>query len=262
MKVLMIGDICGKLGCEALLQTLPSLKRSHSIDLVIANGENAAEGNGILPSNADLLFSAGVDVITGGNHTIRRMEIYPKLEENPFLLRPANLPDSVPGSGYVLVDLGYTTVAVINLLGVVYTENADCPFRTADRLLERAKQDGAGVIILDFHGEATSEKRAIGFYLDGKVTAVVGTHTHVQTADEQILPEGTAYITDLGMTGVKQSVLGVDKDIIIKRMRDKLPLRFQNASGQVELNGCIITIDHKQKKATAIERITMLCGKN
>lgn len=262
MKVLMIGDVCGKLGCEALLKTLPTLKKEQGIDLVIANGENSAEGNGILPGSAELLFTAGVDVITGGNHTIRRMEIFPLLEENPFILRPANFPNSLPGGGYALVDLGYTTVAVINLLGVVYTENVDCPFRTADHLLERARQDGAGIILVDFHGEATSEKRAMGFYLDGKVTAMVGTHTHVQTADAQILPDGTAYMTDLGMTGVKQSVLGVDKEIIIKRMRDKLPLRFQNATGSVELNGCIISVDHKQKNATDIKPISLLCSKN
>ncbi len=262
MKVLLMGDICGRLSCEALLKKLPNLKKEYNIDLVIANGENASEGNGILPSSADNLFAAGVDVITGGNHTIRRMEIFPVLEENPFLLRPANLPDSLPGAGYVLVDLGYITVAVINILGVVYTENADCPFRTADRLLEQAKKDGAGLIFVDFHAEATSEKRALGFYLDGKATCVFGTHTHVQTADEQLLPEGTAYITDIGMTGVKQSVLGVDKEIVIKRMRDKLPLRFQNAVGEVEINGCVVTVDKKEKKAISIERISILCGKN
>lgn len=255
MKVLAIGDVYGKYGCETVLSRLPKIKRDNNIDFVIANGENSAEGNGILPASADILFKSGVDVITGGNHTLRRREIYSVLEENDFLLRPANMPSSVPGKGYTVVDLGYTSVAVINILGVVYMESMACPFETADKLVEAAKEEGAKIIIVDFHAEATSEKRAMGFYLDGKVTALFGTHTHIPTADAQILPFGTAYITDIGMTGVKQSVLGTEKDIVISKMKDKLPLKFRGAEGECELSGCIIEIDNVTKKAVNIELI-------
>lgn len=255
MRVLTIGDVCGKLGCEYLLKKLSFIKNKYNIDVVIANGENSAEGNGILPSSAELLFSAGVDVITGGNHSIRRTEIYDMLETNDFVLRPANLPDSIAGKGITYIDLGYTNIAVINLLGVVYMENMDCPFKTADKLIKIAQDNGSKIIFVDFHAEATSEKRALGFYLDGRVSAVFGTHTHIQTADQQILPLGTGYITDIGMTGVKQSVLGVDKNIIIGKLKDKLPTKFKNAVGDVELNGCIFTVDKNTGLTTEVERI-------
>lgn len=255
MNILAIGDICGKAGCETILRQLPQIKREEKIDLVIANGENSAEGNGILPSSADVLFSAGVDVITGGNHTLRRKEIFPLLEENEFLLRPANLPNAVPGKGITLVDMGYTTVAVISLLGVVSMENMACPFETADRMIALAEENGAKLIFVDFHAEATSEKRALGFYLDGRVTALFGTHTHVQTADEQILPGGSGYITDLGMTGVKNSVLGVETEIIIRRMKDKICDKFKNAVGETELCGCIFSADPKTGRVTSVKRL-------
>ena len=254
MKVLAIGDVFGKAGCDFLLKKLPIIKKEHSIDLVIANGENSAEGNGILPGSAEMLFSAGVDVITGGNHSLRRREIYEVLDENPFLIRPANLPKSVPGTGITYVDMGYTTVAVINILGVVYMESLACPFETADKLIAEAKDNGAKIIIVDFHAEATSEKRALGFYLDGKVSCVFGTHTHIQ-ADEQIFPRNTGYITDLGMTGVIDSVLGVDKNIIIQKMKDKLPVKFYNAVGECSLNGCIFEIDKSTGFTTSVKRI-------
>lgn len=255
MKILAIGDVCGRFGCEAVLNRLPKIKKDLNIDLVIANGENSAEGNGILPGSADLLFKAGVDVITGGNHSLRRKEIFPLLEENDFLLRPANFPASVPGKGITVVDLGYTTVAVINILGVVYMESMACPFETADKMIEKAKNMGAKIILVDLHAEATSEKRAMGFYLDGKVSALFGTHTHVPTADAQLLPLGTAYITDIGMTGVKHSVLGTDKDIVISKMKDKLPLKFRGAEGECELSGCVIEIDKATGKAISIELV-------
>lgn len=257
MKILAIGDIFGKHGCDFLIKKLPNIKKEYSIDLVIANGENSAEGNGILPSSAELLFAAGVDVITGGNHTIRRREIYDMLDENDFLLRPANLPSSIPGCGITYVDLGYTTVAVINLLGVVYLESLACPFETADKLINQAKENGAKIIVVDFHAEATSEKRALGFYLDGRVSCIFGTHTHVQTSDEQILPNNTGYITDIGMTGVVDSVLGVEKEIIIKKMKDKLPVKFYGATGKCELNGCIFEIDKSTGFTTSIQRINI-----
>lgn len=255
MKILTIGDVYGKLGCEFLLKNLSKIKREHNIDVVIANGENSAEGNGILPGSAEMLFAAGVDVITGGNHSLRRREIYPILDENPFVLRPANLPSSAPGKGITYIDLGYTSVAVINILGVVYLESMSCPFETADKLIAEAKENGAKIIVVDFHAEATSEKRALGFYLDGKVSCVFGTHTHIQTADEQILPQNTGYITDIGMTGVIDSVLGVDKNIIIQKLKDKMPVKFYNASGDCELNGCIFEIDKSSGLTTSVQRI-------
>lgn len=255
MKILAIGDVFGKSGCDFLLKKLPTLKKEHAIDLVIANGENSAEGNGILPSSAETLFAAGVDVITGGNHTLRRKEIFNMLEENEFLLRPANLPSSIPGKGITYVDLGYTIVAVINILGVVYLESLSCPFETADKLINEAKQNGAKIIVVDFHAEATSEKRALGFYLDGKVSCIFGTHTHVQTSDEQILPNNTGYITDIGMTGVIDSVLGVEKSIIIQKMKDKLPVKFYGATGDCELNGCIFDVDKSTGFTKSVQRI-------
>ncbi len=247
MKILCIGDVVGNLGCDFLRAKLPEIKRQHGIDFCIVNGENSAEGNGILPSSAEHIFASGADVITGGNHTIRRREIYDVLEENSCLLRPANLPSSVPGKGIAICDLGHTIVAVINLLGTVYMESMDNPFFCADSLINEAKAEGAKIIIVDFHAEATSEKRAMGYYLDGKVTALFGTHTHVQTNDSQILPEGTAYITDVGYVGAKHSILGVDKDIAISKMKDKLPVRFKNAEGDAILSGVIIETERSGK---------------
>lgn len=257
MKILAIGDVYGKIGCDFLLKKLPNIKREYAIDLVIANGENSAEGNGILPSSAEMLYSAGVDVITGGNHSLRRKEIYNLLEESPFLLRPANFPNSAPGTGITYVDMGYTTVAVINVLGVVYLESMACPFETCDKLICEAKHNGAKIIIIDFHAEATSEKRALGFYLDGRASCIFGTHTHIQTSDEQILPSGTGYITDLGMTGVYDSVLGVDKNIIIQKLKDKLPVKFYGATGDAELNGCIFDVDKSTGLTKSIQRISL-----
>lgn len=255
MKILAIGDVFGKYGCDFLLKNLSKIKKENNIDLVIANGENSAEGNGILPCSADTLFTAGVDVITGGNHTLRRKEIYTMLEENPYLLRPANLPNSVPGKGITYVDMGYTTVAIINVLGVVYLENMACPFETVDKLVLDSKKNGAKIIIVDIHAEATSEKRALGFYLDGRVSCVFGTHTHIQTADEQILPNGTGYITDIGMTGVYDSVLGVDKNIIIQKMKDKMPIKFYSAVGETEFDGCIFDVDKSTGLTNSVQRI-------
>ena len=255
MKILFIGDVVGSGGCEILLKKLPELKKRENIDLTIVNGENSADGNGIIPSSAENIFSAGADVITGGNHTFRRREIYEKLDSDEYMVRPANMPKTLPGAGLTYVDMGHTTVAVINLLGTVYMESADSPFFKADELIAEAKKNGAEIILVDFHAEATSEKRALGFYLDSRVTAVVGTHTHVQTADEQILEGGTAYITDLGMTGTINSVLGIKKEIAIQKMRDKLPVRFQNETGKCRINGCIVEVDRNTKKAVSITRI-------
>lgn len=255
MNILCIGDVCGSVGTDYLMRTLPNLKREKKIDFVIANGENSADGNGIIPHSAERLFAAGVDVITGGNHTFRRKEIFDYLAENEYLLRPANMPKSAPGRGYGLFDCGRAFVGVINLLGTTYMESMDCPFRTAKELVNQLKSKGAKIILVDFHAEATSEKRALGFFLDGEVSAVFGTHTHVQTADEQILENGTGYITDLGMTGPCHSVLGVKPEIVISKFTDRLPVRFDLASGECKLNAVLFSIDNGSGKTTNIERI-------
>ncbi len=259
MKILAIGDVCGSRGCERLLQLLPKLKKEYGVDFTIVNGENSADGNGISPTSADMIFAAGADVITGGNHTLRRRDIHNLLDENERLLRPDNLPEAEFGQGYCLVDMGYCSVAVLNLSGTVYLEKlaAENPFIAAEKLLERAKSDGANFILLDFHAEATSEKRAMGLYLDGKVTAVVGTHTHVQTNDAEILENGTAYITDLGMTGPSNSVLGVDPAIIIDRLKNHTTGRFMLADTPSTLEGVLITADKKTGLATEIEIINI-----
>lgn len=257
MKVLAVGDVFGDIGCEALRERLPACKRDMGIDLVIANGENSAGTNGILPRTAEHLFTSGVDVITGGNHTLHLSESYNLLNENERVLRPANMPDVSPGHGMVYVDMGYCTVAVINLIGVLYLRSFDSPFQTADRLVNEAKSNGANVIIIDFHAEATSEKRALGFYLDGRISALFGTHTHVATADEQILPHGTGYISDIGMSGPVNSVLGADPAMAVERFLTAAPVRFKPADGPCAVNGCVFDIDIHSGKTVSIERVSL-----
>ena len=216
MRIFCIGDVVGSVGCRFLRSKLPALKRVKGIDLVICNGENSADGNGLTPSAAQFLFDSGVDAITLGNHAFRRKEVFEVLDSNPFIARPANFPDgAAPGHGVINIDTGRRVVSVINLMGNMYLESGlDCAFDVIDRALTQAE---GRIILVDFHAEATSEKRAMGYYLDGKVSAVFGTHTHVQTSDAQVLPNGTGYITDLGMTGTVHSVLGVKTDIIINK---------------------------------------------
>ena len=246
MKILTLGDVCAPDGVKALVKALPLIKRELGADAVIVNGENSARGNGISLSSADDIFAAGADVITGGNHTLRHREIHNALDENPFLLRPHNL-DTPYGSGYCLLDKGKALIAVINLIGRVYLDSVQAtnPFLAADELICKAKQDGANIILVDFHAEATSEKRALGFYLDGKVTAVFGTHTHVQTADAGVLENGTGYVTDLGMSGVENSVLGVKKEIIINRLRNGDTSKFEFEQGNCLICGCLFEADPK-----------------
>ena len=259
MRLLAVGDVCGSIGCDAIKRILPRLKKSKNIDMVVINGENSADGNGITPESADFLFACGADVITGGNHSFRRKQIYDYLDQNEFLLRPYNLPEAENGKGICFVDLGYVTAAVINLSGKIYLEKlgASCPFKAADELIEKARDAGAKIIAVDFHAEATSEKRALALYLDGKISAFFGTHTHVQTADEQILGGGTGYITDLGMTGPINSVLGVKSEIIINRLKDGDPSKFELADGECMLCGCIFDIDTKNGRTVGIERIAI-----
>ncbi len=258
MKLLLIGDVVGKVGRRALRQTLPALVGGEEIDLVVANGENAAGGIGITVRTAEEIFQAGVDCITTGNHVWKKKEITGYLEAEPRIVRPANYPPGVPGRGGALIETkGGVPVGVINLQGRVFMQPIDCPFRVALREVEWLKPR-AKVIIVDFHAEATSEKIALGWFLDGKVSAVVGTHTHVQTADERILPGGTAYITDLGMTGPTDSVIGMRREGIIARFLDGLPQPFEVAGNGVELQGVVVEIA-ETGQATTIRRIRTAC---
>lgn len=257
MRLLAIGDVCGAVGCDTVYRKLPLIKKENRIDAVIINGENSAAGNGITRQTAEFLFACGADIITGGNHSLRRREVYDFLDSSEYLLRPHNLPDNPAGKGYCLADFGSFSLAVINLSGVIYLERvgASNPFACADMLIEKARNDGADIIVVDFHAEATSEKRALGLYLDGRVSVFFGTHTHIQTADNCILPKGTGYITDLGMTGPKNSVLGVKSEIIINRLKSNDMSKFEFAEGEGQLNGCIFEIDKNTKKTVYTERI-------
>lgn len=252
MNILMVGDVVGTAGCEFLRSHLPTLKKTYNIDLCIVNGENSADSNGITPGSALHIMTSGADVITTGNHVFHRKEIYNFLDDNPNVLRPANFPEQVPGNGYYIVDTGRTQVCVVNLMGTVYMDALDNPFLKMNKILSEV---GNCTVIVDFHAEATSEKKALGYYLDGKVAAVCGTHTHVQTADEQILPKGTAFITDLGMTGPSVSILGVDSKPVIQRFLTKMPARFTPAPGPCTLNGVILDIVDKTHLANSIKRI-------
>lgn len=257
MNILAIGDIVGSNGCKFVRSKLSDLKKEKQIDMVIANGENSADGNGITPFSMDYLFKSGVDVITTGNHAFRRKEIYDVFDQEEYLIRPANYPESsTPGKGYCIFDMGKFSVCVINLLGLIYLDSLECPFNTIDKILDETKD--IKIKILDLHAEATSEKRAFGFYLDGKISAMFGTHTHVQTADETILEKGTGYITDVGMTGAIDSVLGVKPESIIKRMRTKLPVRFEFSKGSSMMNAILYSIDEDTGKTVKIERLNIL----
>ena len=253
MNILMIGDVVGESGCEKLRRHLPSLKREFGAQLTIVNGENSAKGNGITPDSADHIFQSGADVITGGNHSFRRREMYDRYTTDPFVLRPANYPDSAPGSGLCIVDKGRYQIGVISLMGQVYLPATRCPFSLAEELIAQAKEQGCKIIVVDIHAEATSEKKALAYELDGKVTAVVGTHTHVRTADARLMQKGTAYITDVGMCGPFESVLGVCPSQSIALLKDKLPVRFTEAQGDCQLDGVVITVDDATGKATAIQ---------
>lgn len=238
-----------------LTEKLDSLVDQHQVDFVVANGENAAAGFGLTTDVVSQLFKEGVDVLTSGNHIWDKKEIFPQLDQDERLLRPANYPEDLPGQGVGFYRTpGGVSVAVINLEGRVFMNNLECPFRTADRLLDQIK-DQAKVIFVDFHAEVTSEKQALGFYLDGRVSAVVGTHTHVQTADETILPGGTAYLTDAGMTGARDAVIGMRKEGALDRFLTQLPARLEVAKGDPALCGALVDIDESTGKARSIERV-------
>jgi metallophosphoesterase (TIGR00282 family) len=251
MRVLFIGDIVGAPGRQIVQDRLADIVAQRQIDLVIANGENSASGFGITPRLADELLGMGIEVLTGGNHSWDRKEILDYLPHQPRLLRPGNFPEGTPGTGtYVGTAKNGVKFAILNLQGRVFMTPIDDPFRKADAELARLPPDVAFVLV-DMHAETTSEKVAMGWYLDGRVTAVVGTHTHVATADEHVLPQGTAYITDVGMTGPHGGVIGMDKDGIIKKFLDALPARFEVASGDVQMNCVLIETDDDGERNSA-----------
>jgi len=257
LRIIFIGDLVGKPGRQYLLDHLPDLKREVKADLVIANGENAAGGAGITEKVYQEIRKSGVDLITGGNHIWDQKDVYNFIDREERMLRPANYPaETTPGRGALLLKMksGKKKAAVINLMGRVFMQAVDCPFRKVDREIEAIK-DETQIIIVDFHAEATSEKQAMGWYLDGRVSAVIGTHSHVQTADERILNKGTAYITDVGMVGLYDSILGVDKHEPLQIFLTQQPQRFSISKGKVLFNAVLIEVDDQSGRAINIERI-------
>jgi metallophosphoesterase (TIGR00282 family) len=255
LRILFIGDIVGSLGRQIVANRLADVVEARQVDLVIANGENAASGFGITPRLAEEMFAAGVEVLTGGNHIWDRKEILDYIPGQPRLLRPANFPATSPGSGlYIGAARNGVPYAVLNLQGRVFMASSDCPFRAADREIARIPAS-VRVILVDIHAETTSEKEAMGWYLDGRVSAVLGTHTHVATADEKILPGGTAFQTDVGMTGPHNGVIGMEKTAILRKFLEGLPTRFDVASGDVQMNTVLLDIDEATGRALSIERL-------
>lgn len=253
LNILMIGDIVGRPGRVAAKHFLH--ENAQHYDFIIANGENAAGGNGITLDILHDLYNSSVDFFTMGNHVWDKREILQFIQHEPNLIRPANYPPDTPGRGFNVIKLQKNIkIGIVNLSGRVYLQPLDCPFRIADQLIDEIRHE-TPVIIVDFHAEATSEKVAFGWYFDGRVSAVIGTHTHIQTADERVLPKGTGYITDVGMTGPHNSVLGVDKEIVIQKFLTQLPVRFEIADGDMQFNGVSLQIDENNGKCTKITRI-------
>jgi len=259
VKLLFIGDIIGKPGRQVISRELHRLVDRYMVDLVIANGENAAGGFGITEDTANELYKCGIDVLTSGNHIWDKKDSLSFINRAEKLLRPANYPDGTPGRGSALfTTAGGAKVAVLNLEGRVFMNNLECPFRTADREISQLYAE-TPIIFVDFHAEATSEKASLGWYLDGRVSALIGTHTHIQTADERILPGGTAYLTDAGMTGGFDSVIGVKKEEAITKFLSQLPVKFDVAKNNLRLNGVVVVVDEQTGKALSIERINICC---
>jgi hypothetical protein len=259
VNILFIGDVIGKPGRQAVSRELHRLVDQYRLDLVIANGENAAGGFGITEETAKDLFKSGINFLTSGNHIWDKKDSLEFITREERLLRPANYPPGTAGRGSAVVRTpGGAKVGVLNLEGRVFMNNLDCPFRTADREVARLREE-TPIIFVDFHAEATSEKTSLGWYLDGRVSALVGTHTHVQTADERILPGGTAYLTDAGMTGAFDSVIGVRKDEPIEKFLTQVPVKFEIAKNNLRLNGVVITVDEGSGRAVGIERVNLEC---
>lgn len=262
MRILFIGDIVGAPGRAAVEAIVPKLKKREGVDFVIGNGENVAAGSGVTPALADQLFEDGINVITSGDHIWKRKEMVAELGADKRLLRPANYPPGSPGYGYGVFESSAgagPSVGVINLVGRVFMQAVECPFRVAREIVDKIRSK-ARIIIVDMHAEATSEKIALGYYLDGQVSAILGTHTHVQTADEKILPGGTAFISDAGMTGPFDGVIGRKKEQIINRFLTQLPMKFEMAEGDVQLHGVIIDVDDKTGRANSIKRVQEKLG--
>jgi len=255
-NVLMLGDICSEIGRQAVIDNIKKLRETENIAFVVAQAENIAAGYGITPKLANELLEAGIDCITLGDHFLDRKDIVPMLESEPRLLRPANFHPDVPGKGARVYDNNQIKISVISLLGRVFLKPINCPFERALAEIENIKKE-TPIIFIDFHAEATAEKKAMGWFLDGKLSGVIGTHTHVQTADEQILPAGTAYITDIGMCGAMDSVLGMRIDLSVKKLLYSIPLRLQPAKDNVHINGVIVTVDADSGKALAIKRLDL-----
>ncbi len=254
INILFLGDVIGSAGRKALASALPILKNKYKSDIIIINGENSAGGFGITPAVANSLYLMGVNIITSGNHIWDKKEVYDLLAKDHNILRPANYPAGVPGKGSVIYEINGCKLGIINLAGRTFMQNLDCPFKIAAKESEQIKKE-TNCIIIDMHAEATSEKMALAWYLDGKVSAVVGTHTHVQTADERILPDGTAYITDIGMTGSLDSVIGIKKEHAIERFLTQLPTKFETAQNNLWVCGVFISLDSSHGKTKTIERI-------
>jgi metallophosphoesterase (TIGR00282 family) len=254
LRILFIADVVGAPGRRALSEQLQTIRAEHEIDACVVNGENAADGIGITPRLADQLLGLGVDAITLGNHAFRRSEIAEYLDASDRIVRPANTGRLTPGRGLTVVPVGDVKLAVINVLGSLFLHPATSMFEVIDDLVETARKE-TPLVLVDVHAEATSEKAAMARWLDGRVTAVVGTHTHVQTSDATVLPKGTAFITDAGMTGPHDSVIGVEADLAIRRMRTGLPVRFETAQGGVRIEGAVITCDASSGRASAIESL-------
>lgn len=254
MKILYIGDIFGKPGRKTVEGLLPVLKDEFELDLVIANGENLAGGLGMTPDTANRMFELGIDVLTSGNHLWDKKEIIAFLEQEKRIVKPINYPPAVPGNDIFEIEIHGKKVVVLCLMGRVFTVTVDCPFRIMDTYLERLKQEDIPIIFVDFHAEATAEKQAMAWYLDGRVSALIGSHTHVQTADDRVLPQGTAYITDGGMTGPHDSVIGLRREDGIERFLTQIPNRFNPAKENLILNGVLISVD-QDGTASEIQRI-------
>ncbi|MBA4603723.1 TIGR00282 family metallophosphoesterase [Thermoactinomyces mirandus] len=254
MRILMIGDIVGQVGRKAVATYLPKLNQMFSPDAIVANGENAASnGRGVQREVVRELMDLGIQCITLGNHAWAQSEIFDFIDEEPNLIRPANFPAGTPGKGYTLLNLQSGKLAVVNLMGRTYMGTLDCPFRKMNEILEQIP--GSPYILVDFHAETTSEKQALAYFLDGSVSAIIGTHTHVQTADERILPKGTGYLTDVGMVGPYDSVIGMEKSAVVKRFITQMPIRFSVAKGREQFNAVLIDLDKQTKKTTKLTRI-------
>ena len=256
MNILMVGDVYGEPGRAAVQKLLPRLRQEHAIDLAVVNVENAAGGFGVTPPIARTFLDQGVDVMTSGNHIWDKKDVIEYITRENLLLRPANFPAGTPGVGYVTVKAGPYRVAVLNLMGRVFMNPIDCPFRKADEVLPELRRE-TPIVLVDMHAEATSESLAMGWYLDGRASAVVGTHRHVQTADERVLPGGTAYITDLGLTGPTDGIIGVDRAQILQRFLTQMPIRFETARGPAALQGAVITVDPDSGRASSIRRLSV-----